>query len=87
MAAICRGFLPYYEEPRDNDEYRAIKINDELLRRIESLERKVDDLQNRNKKLENILKYSFVSFKFQGDNNVNGNNTSDYITRIRQLIS
>lgn len=84
---MYNGFLPYYEEPKNNDEYRAIKINDELLRRIESLERKVDDLQNRNQKLENILKYSFVSFKFQGDNNVNGNNTSDYIARIRQLIS
>ena len=64
---MCNGFLPYYEEPKNNDEYRAIKINDELLRRIESLERKVDDLQNRNQKLENILKYSFISFKFKSE--------------------
>jgi len=67
MASICDPPYFEYEGPRINEEYVAIKVNEELLQRIESLERKVDDLQNRNKKLENILKYSFMSFKFKGE--------------------
>lgn len=47
-----------------NYNYVNIKINEELLRRIESLERKVCDLQDRNKKLENLMRDSFISFKF-----------------------
>lgn len=39
-------------------------MSEQLLRRIESLERKVSDLQTRNQKLENIIKQSFMSFKF-----------------------
>lgn len=47
-----------------NYNYVNIKINEELLRRIEALERKVCDLQDRNKKLENLMRDSFISFKF-----------------------
>lgn len=47
-----------------NYNYVNIKINEELLRRVEALERKVDDLQDRNKKLENLMRDSFISFKF-----------------------
>jgi len=47
-----------------NYNYVNIKINEELLRRIENLERKVDDLQTRNQKLENIMRDSFIGFKF-----------------------
>lgn len=45
-------------------EYTTIRINDELLRRIESLERKVNDLQTRNEKLERMMRDSFIGFKF-----------------------
>lgn len=47
-----------------NYNYVTIKFNEELLRRVESLERKVDDLQNRNQKLEKMMRDSFISFKF-----------------------
>lgn len=47
-----------------NYNYVTIKFNEELLRRIESLERKVNDLQNRNEKLERMMRDSFISFKF-----------------------
>ncbi len=86
MANICN--LPYfeYEGPRNNEEYVAIKVNEELLRRIESLERKVDDLQNRNQKLENILKHSFVSFKFNSEEVTDTITNSVSIRRMRELV-
>jgi hypothetical protein len=85
MAKICE--LPYfeYEGPRNNEEYRNIRVNEELLRRIESLERKVDDLQNRNKKLENIIKQSFMSFKFLKEEENNTLTESEAIRRIRMI--
>jgi len=46
------------------DKSNDIHMSEQLLRRIESLERKVSDLQTRNQKLENIIKQSFMSFKF-----------------------
>lgn len=87
MANICN--LPYfeYEGPRNNEEYRNIRVNEELLRRIESLERKVDDLQNRNQKLENIIKQSFMSFKFIKEEENNTLNESDAIRRMRVIRS
>jgi hypothetical protein len=69
-----------------NQEYRSIKINDELLRRIEFLERKVNDLQNRNQKLENIIKESFMSFKFLKEEKNNTITESDAIRRMRELM-
>jgi len=44
--------------------YVTIKFNEELLRRIEVLERKVGDLQDRNQKLERMMRDSFIGFKF-----------------------
>ena len=87
MANICN--LPHfeYEGPRNNEEYRNIRVNEELLRRIESLERKVDDLQNRNQKLENIIKQSFMSFKFLKEEENNTLNESDAIRRMRVIRS
>jgi hypothetical protein len=70
-----------------NQEYRSIKINDELLRRIEFLERKVNDLQNRNQKLENIIKESFMSFKFNSEEVVDNTLTnSEALIRMRELF-
>lgn len=46
------------------NDYRVLKMNEELLRRIERLETKVDELQNRNQKLERMMRESFISFKF-----------------------
>ena len=85
MANICN--MPYfeYEGPRNNEDYRNIKVNEELLRRIESLERKVDDLQDRNKKLENILKHSFVSFKFNSEEVTHTTTESDAVRRMRMI--
>jgi len=77
--------IPYYGDEKNNDEYVAIRINDELLRRIESLERKVDDLQNRNQKLENIIKQSFMSFKFLKEEENNTIIERDRISRARML--
>jgi chaperonin cofactor prefoldin len=61
--------------------YDIIRINDELLRRIEHLETKVEDLQKRNKKLENILRDSFIGFKF------NSQTQKTKFTPIRDIIS
>lgn len=44
--------------------YNDIKFIDQLLRRVERLEQKVDDLRDRNQKLEKIMKDSFISFRF-----------------------
>ena len=78
--------LPTQERPKYNDEYLAIRVNDELLRRIESLERKVNDLQNRNQKLEMIIKHSFVSFKFNYEEQNDTFTKSDSIRRMRELF-
>jgi hypothetical protein len=78
-------YIPYYGEEKNNDEYAAIRINDELLRRIESLERKVDDLQNRNQKLENIIKQSFMSFKFNKEVENQTLTETDEIRRMRMI--
>lgn len=65
------------------------RINDELLRRIESLENKVSDLQIRNEGLEKMLKDSFIGFKFNKEDRTNRSNNElnqearmDVITRI-----
>jgi hypothetical protein len=69
------------------NEYDTIRINDELLRRIESLERKVFHLQNRNQNLEKIMKDSFIGFKFNKEDRPNHSNyETDEIRRMR-LIS
>lgn len=48
--------------------YLDVAFNQELLRRIERLEQKVIELQDKNKKLEEIVKETFISFKFkEGD--------------------
>jgi hypothetical protein len=60
-------------------------MSEQLLRRIESLERKVSDLQTRNQKLENIIKQSFMSFKF---NKKSENETlieTEEISRMRMI--
>ena len=44
--------------------YNDIKFIDQLLRRVERLEQKVGDLQDRNQKLQRIMKDSFISFRF-----------------------
>jgi len=61
-----------------NYNYVNIKINEELLRRIETLERKVYDLQDRNQKLENIMRDSFISFKF-------GNPCDDTMRKLNSI--
>jgi len=49
--------------------YNDIKFIDQLLRRVERLEQKVDDLRDRNQKLEKIMKDSFISFRFNENKN------------------
>lgn len=66
-----------------NYNYVNIKINEELLRRIEALERKVCDLQDRNKKLENLMRDSFISFKFnEQKQETRGFNIRDILYRL-----
>lgn len=73
MAANCNvaGFYPISKES-------------ELLRRIERLERKVNDLEIKNEKLERIVNNSFVGFKFNKEDRPNNSNhvTTDEFRRI-----
>ena len=69
-------------------EYTTIRINDELLRRIESLERKVNDLQTRNEKLERMMRDSFIGFKFnkQTENTLTNTVQQRSADRLLELI-
>ena len=58
-----------------------------LLRRIERLERKVNDLEIKNEKLEKIVNSSFVGFKFNKEDIPNDSNheITDEMRRTRLL--
>ncbi len=60
------------------------KMDDELLRRIDHLERKVCDLQIRNQKLESMLRDTFISFKFRKETE-NIPTESEEMSRIRMI--
>jgi uncharacterized protein (DUF342 family) len=60
-------------------------MSEQLLRRIESLERKVSDLQTRNQKLENIIKQSFMSFKFDKESENETLIETEEISRMRMI--
>jgi uncharacterized protein (DUF342 family) len=60
-------------------------MSEQLLRRIESLERKVSDLQTRNQKLENIIKQSFMSFKFNKEGENETLIETEEISRMRMI--
>lgn len=66
-------------------DYNNIKFIDQLLRRIESLERKVGDLQDRNLKLEKMMRDSFISFKFTKPVEIN-HRQQDSMDRLRELF-
>lgn len=70
-----------------NYNYVNIKINEELLRRIETLERKVYDLQDRNKKLEDLMRDSFISFKFSEQPTNPCNDSIRQLNSIRDIIN
>jgi len=80
MAANCNvaGFYPISKES-------------ELLRRIERLKRKVNDLEIKNEKLERIVNNSFVGFKFNKEDIPNNSNheAADDLRRMRfrQMLS
>jgi uncharacterized protein (DUF342 family) len=67
------------------DKSNDIHMSEQLLRRIESLERKVSDLQTRNQKLENIIKQSFMSFKFNKEGENETLIETEEISRMRMI--
>jgi uncharacterized protein (DUF342 family) len=67
------------------DKSNDIHMSEQLLRRIESLERKVSDLQTRNQKLENIIKQSFMSFKFNKESENETLIETEEISRMRMI--
>ena len=62
-----------------------------LLRRVESLEARVVDLESKNEKLEKMLKDSFIGFKFNKEDRPNHSNyETDEMRRMRfisQILS